>query len=308
MSENVSPTVCLDGSSVRRIREEKNLTQLYVAKVVGVTTDTISRWENNRYPTIKRSNAIRLADALDVDLESVLRSETEDEEAEEITTKSWQSAPWGIGILLVGFVLGLWYFSSGEKEETTTVVRAQRLLPTFAAPGATIPVRVRLDLEGEMKGFILREHFPKGWKMIEASPPPSSLDNVEGIARWIIKSEQMPSVITYRIQAAPEASQGAIVKFIGEVVANPRGYGQVEIVSGGGEVKVDYYHWADSDGDEVIADWEVLRASDTVDEMKKIHLDWDVIEAIWDAGGYQWNTKAHRFVPVRVSPPPSPEP
>ena len=40
--------VPLDGLRARKIRETKKLTQLYVANVVGVTTDTISRWENNR--------------------------------------------------------------------------------------------------------------------------------------------------------------------------------------------------------------------------------------------------------------------
>jgi DNA-binding transcriptional regulator YiaG len=41
--------VKIDGSRVRIIRESKGLTQLYIATVVGVTTDTISRWENRRY-------------------------------------------------------------------------------------------------------------------------------------------------------------------------------------------------------------------------------------------------------------------
>jgi DNA-binding transcriptional regulator YiaG len=38
-----APLVAIDGAAARRIREEKKLTQLYVASVVGVTTDTISR-------------------------------------------------------------------------------------------------------------------------------------------------------------------------------------------------------------------------------------------------------------------------
>ena len=43
MREQLPPMVCLDGTKVRTIREQQKLTQLYVAKVVGVTTDTISR-------------------------------------------------------------------------------------------------------------------------------------------------------------------------------------------------------------------------------------------------------------------------
>ena len=58
------PGVAVDGTKVRTIREGKKLTQLYVASVVGVTTDTISRWENNRYPTRKRDNAQKVAGAI----------------------------------------------------------------------------------------------------------------------------------------------------------------------------------------------------------------------------------------------------
>ena len=76
MTQLLPPTVCLDGAAVRRVREEKKLTQLYVAKVVGVTTDTISRWENNRYPSIKRENALRLAEALEVPVEEILQGGT----------------------------------------------------------------------------------------------------------------------------------------------------------------------------------------------------------------------------------------
>ena len=70
--DDKSSTVCLDAAEVKRIREGQQLTQFYVSKVVGVTTDTISRWENNRYPTIRRENALKLAEALDVQLGDLL--------------------------------------------------------------------------------------------------------------------------------------------------------------------------------------------------------------------------------------------
>ena len=82
MSKNTTQesnsTVCLDSAEVKRIREELQLTQLYVSKVVGVTTDTISRWENNRYPTIRRENALKLAEALDVPLTDILLKPVEE--------------------------------------------------------------------------------------------------------------------------------------------------------------------------------------------------------------------------------------
>ncbi len=66
------PMVNIDGAKIRRIREEKGLTQLYVATVVGVTTDTISRWENRRYPTIKKENGVKLAEALESQLADII--------------------------------------------------------------------------------------------------------------------------------------------------------------------------------------------------------------------------------------------
>ena len=296
MDENLAPTVCLDGSAVRRIREEKNFTQLYVAKVVGVTTDTISRWENNRYPSMKRSNAIRLAEALEIELEDILRAESDterDSSASLLSPRRW------VGLILAVLILigvAAWHFTS-RVDESVATVRARRFLPNYAAPGTIIPVRVRLEIEEGTTGFILRERFPKGWKLIEASPPPSSLDNVDGIARWIVKPETTQDVIAYRVQVDTDESRESEEKFLGEIVVDPRGSGHSQIVAGNNVIDVKHYHWADSDGDWEISDWEVLRASDTADEMQKTHLDWDLIEDIWDAGSYTWDPENQGFLP-----------
>ncbi|HSH14379.1 MAG TPA: helix-turn-helix transcriptional regulator, partial [Desulfurivibrionaceae bacterium] len=81
------PMVRIDGAKARRIRENKGLTQLYVATVVQVTTDTISRWENRRYPTIKKENAEKLAEALGVELPALL------DELETVEGEAGVSAP-----------------------------------------------------------------------------------------------------------------------------------------------------------------------------------------------------------------------
>ncbi|MFO7982125.1 MAG: helix-turn-helix transcriptional regulator [Desulfuromonadales bacterium] len=296
MDENPVPTVHLDGSAVRRIREEKKLTQLYVAKVVGVTTDTISRWENNRYPSMKRSNAIRLAEALEVELEDILRIEVE---MERDRFESLFSPRRWVGLILAILVLigvAAWHYTV-RLDDTVANVRARRFLPNYATPGTIIPVRVHLEIEKEEAGFILRERFPKGWKLIEASPPPSSLDNVDGIARWIVKPDADQDIIAYRLKVDDGESEGSKRKFVGEVVADPHGSGQSQSVAGHHVVGVDYYHWADSNGDGMISDWEVLRASDTADEMQQTHLDWNLIEDIWDAGSYSWDPETQLFVP-----------
>ena len=72
--------VKIDGAKVRSLREAQGLTQLFLATTVEVTTDTISRWENKRYPTIKKENGLKLAETLGVELEDILESDDEQQE------------------------------------------------------------------------------------------------------------------------------------------------------------------------------------------------------------------------------------
>ena len=70
--------VKIDGAKIKLLREQQGLTQLYLATAVEVTTDTISRWENRRYPSIKRDNGLKLAEALNVQLEDILEDIPDD--------------------------------------------------------------------------------------------------------------------------------------------------------------------------------------------------------------------------------------
>ncbi|PLX82855.1 MAG: XRE family transcriptional regulator [Desulfuromonas sp.] len=308
MEPELPPTVCLDGAEIRRQREAKKLTQLYVAKVVGVTTDTISRWENNRYPSVKRENAIRLAEALEASVENILRREPEETAAEAPRPKEkarFPFSPWqvfGLGALLLVLAAGALFFRKGEVPQAG--VLAERFLPQYAAPGSLIPVRVRLETEDQVKGFILREHFPAGWKLIEATPPASSLDNEAGTVRWIVKPGEERPLIVYLLKVSSGAELDLDAEFRGEVVANPNGSSAPAQVEGMSLLRTAPYLWADLNGDSVVDDSEMLQASDTVDEMKGVHLDWKLLESIWDAGSYSWVQKKQRFVPVK---PPLPE-
>lgn len=300
MADILPPTVCLDGSAVRRIREEKKLTQLYVAKVVGVTTDTISRWENNRYPSIKRENGLRLAEALEVELEEILQPETEACEAEGVPAAVEEGVPLPIKLLpLIGLlaVLAAFYFYYHRQELPVPGLLAERVLPHYAAPGGVVPVRVRLEPNPGIKGFILREHFPPGWKLIEANPPASSLNNEDGTARWIVKPGERRPLIVYLVRVARTAQLGESGLFSGEVVANPNGANTPTPVMGSNQVQVGPYLWADQNGDHRVDDSEMLAASDTFDEMKGVHLDWTQLEDIWDAEGYRWDPRKEVFVP-----------
>lgn len=305
MNPILPPTVCLDGSAVRRIREEKKLTQLYVAKVVGVTTDTISRWENNRYPSIKRENALRLAEALETPVEDVLQGGTGACMIPEPAIPPRRLIYRALPAFLVLSVLAVAYFFVQHQQSPADTLLAERMLPGYAAPGSLIPVQVRLEAGAEMKGFILREHFPPGWKLIEASPPPSSLDNEEGTARWIVKPGEDRRLIAYLLRVNTGADLGKQAGFSGEVIANPNGRKAPSAVSGVAEIRIARFQWADLNGDNVIDDAEMLQASETVDRLTGIHIDWEQLEEIWAAGSYRWDEKKEQFVPQKpVSPPP----
>ncbi|HKK00908.1 MAG TPA: helix-turn-helix transcriptional regulator, partial [Desulfuromonadales bacterium] len=199
------------------------MTQLYVAKVVGVTTDTISRWENNRYPSIKRENAERLAEALEVPIQSLLQEEGEQEPVSQPHPVRRHPLRLHVTIFLGLALLAGGYILLQHQTLPPVHIEAKRVLAPYAAPGTVIPVEVRLGLEPDSGGFILKEHFPAGWKLIEASPPASSLDNEDGTARWIIKPGDKRHLVSYLIRVAPDAVMGSDGGFAGEVIAQSGG-------------------------------------------------------------------------------------
>lgn len=302
-----SASVCLDGAILKRIREEKRLTQLYVSKVVGVTTDTISRWENNRYPSMRRDNALKLAEALEVAVEELLRKPPAPEEPPSGTSRNlprWVAGGFfAVAILLVVLVVAV--RKLGQQLPPPASITAERVLPRFAAPGAAIPVQVRLTQRSNEGGYILREYLPKGWKLLQSNPPASSLDNDNGMVRWIVKAGDDRERIVYLVQVDRFARKGSDGIFQGEVVAGSGGSQAAVPVHGESRVAVAPILWADLNADNRIDDGEMLQASYTVDEMAGVHIDWLDLERLWNAGGYRWDDKSATFIPVRPldSPP-----
>lgn len=295
--EDRSSTVCIDATEVKRIREEAQLTQLYVSKVVGVTTDTISRWENNRYPTIRRENALKLAEALEVRLDDILLKSAADEPGTEILPRKKSPFIWLFAAILLCLAIFVIGSLLRQPPPPPVAVTAERILPVYAAPGSTIPVQIRLTHRTQSGGVILREYFPAGWKIIQASPPASSLDNVHGVARWIIKAGEDRDRVVYLVQVDPEAKPESEQGFQGEVVASREGSQSAIAVQGESSVKVAPVHWVDANGDGRIDDAEMLEGSFTIEDMAGVHIDFDELEDLWDAGSYKWDKRKGRFVP-----------
>jgi len=286
-------SVAIDGARIKSVRETKKLTQLYVASVVGVTTDTISRWENNRYPSIKRDNAEKLADALEVPLEEILRQE-EISHASDTATRApsgrgrrrliWAGVA-ALALLLLAVLL--------LTRLMVSVPTAVRWAPRFAAPGEVIPVQVKLTRKGgDNTGVILKEKPPLGARLVSALPANSAADATGSGTKWLIPGGSSSVAVSYTMQLPKSTTPGSEVKLLGDVVVYSGGIRRTESVAGSGSIRVGAYHWADANGDGRIDDDEIMPAYYICEEMKGLGLDWKTIEAIWSGKGYRWDAKS----------------
>jgi transcriptional regulator with XRE-family HTH domain len=298
-----APSVAIDGNVIRKIREEKRLTQLYVSKVVGVTTDTVSRWENNRYPTIMRDNALKLAEALEVDIDEILKQDHDPEVADSDTLPPEpKNNNWIYYLLVAGVALiVLLFLFLQSSSPPVPVLQAKRVLPVFAAPGSRILVQVELSSEVPLKGMILKETFPEGWRLLESEPVVSHLDAETGVARWIFRKPPLKKRVFYILGVPDDLRPDSDMTITGELIANPDGQRSVATVQPSGIMQVKPVHWADKNGDFVIDDIEILEVSDLTEEAKTLNLNWDLLDEIWEAGAYKWDMEKKQFVPVTPS-------
>lgn len=291
------PMVKIDGEMVRKLRESKGLTQLYLATAVDVTTDTISRWENRRYPTIKKENGVKLATALEVELVDIL----EKEQIKEIEPDQEQPAldqisnvqhkKTGKYILLLVFTVflimglaSLWFMPSREGG----FLAAYRMLPTRSVAGEPIPVVLEISCEeGKTQSVIVKESLPEGAVVVQSSPPVTTVNKQGRELKWLHKIAGHTR-FTYLVKL--QAGTGKIADFSGSVEV---AQGQVVAVQGDHQILIDSSHWADRDGDQVISDTEILSVYDQFGDIEG--LDVDFIEKMWAGSGYSWNSAKRVF-------------
>ncbi|HID97428.1 MAG TPA: XRE family transcriptional regulator [Thermodesulfobacteriaceae bacterium] len=305
--------VKIDGTMVRRIRESRGLTQLYIATAVGVTTDTVSRWENRRYPSIKQDNALKLAQALEVTLEEIIENQGEQKEesaarpakddedhrdSSETESGSLLKRR-GRGIYAMTALLFLsaavavfwWYFFS----EAPVNIHAARLLPAHAAPGQSFPVVIRIDSgKGNPVSLILREYFPAGISIIEATPSFTRSNDTKGHIKWIGRTGRTATSFCYLARTAPETAVGTEFEFNGRVTAR-KGRSISHPVFGSSRLRIEPFHWADSDRDNRIDDEEILKVYDELGNIEKLALEIGTIEKIWSGNGYRWDRNTRSF-------------
>jgi transcriptional regulator with XRE-family HTH domain len=297
--------VMIDGSQVRRLREAKGLTQLYMATVVGVTTDTISRWENKRYPSIKEDNAQKLAEALEVPLEEILEKEGGKPAAAAAPSavipharqvKANRLLPWLLPLVLVLLLPFVWY---RYNQPVPVTIIATRLLPPHIPAGQPFPViiEVRTKQPGPFS-LILKEKLPEGCEPLVSSPPYTGFDARTGILKWINRTAGERTTFVYLAVRKKEKSgtlPATPLRFSGSVTLRDKKSPETG-VAGSLVLPIAGYHWADANRDNSIEDEEILAVYDTFSGLDNISYDWQKIDEIWSGGGYTWDAAKEEYV------------
>lgn len=298
------PIVNINGARVKKIREEKGLTQLYLSEVVGVTTDTISRWENRRYPSIKLENAKNLAQALEVELEEILEKSSGDPGKEiqppqvEIKKKFYPRTiiSLTLSIILAGIISGMviWYFFPADTPAPD--VSAIRILPPHVPPGQIFPVLIRVNNPSETSiALIIKETVPPGTGIETGVPSFTTINPEKNELKWISRTENRQSVFAYLARASRDAAGNTLLIFNGSITLKQK-TGSHTRIDGNSSISISPYHWADTNKDEMIDDEEILAVYDLYSDIREIGFNRDLIDDIWAGSGYRWDEKKEQYV------------
>lgn len=299
-----SPTSCLaiDGSKIKLIRETKKLTQLYVATCLGVTVDTISRWENGRSPNIKLENAEKLAEVLEISLaaieDSTATESTPCENEPEAGSRpaSQKLKPWW-PLIPVALLLIVTYFQFSAPKDTVIQLTASRMLPLHASPNQPFPVLIKVQTNTDLPvSFILKEFLPKGCQALRGVPTLSPPQHQNKIIKWLSSSEdEDPLYFAYLAQTAPDLAEGEHLTFQGEVMVQSQGTYRQEI-NGNNAITITNSHWADTNQDQRIDDGEILTIYNSFEILQDLGVNIEEISKIWAGKGYRWDTDTANFI------------
>jgi transcriptional regulator with XRE-family HTH domain len=309
MSEQVysgpSQMAQIDGSKVRSLREAKGLTQLYIATVVGVTTDTISRWENKRYPSIKEENALKLAEALEVALDDILEKERETAKQQEKPTaavsetrppKPKRLLLWLLILAIVLLLPFTWYHI---RQPEPVNIFATRLLPPHIPVGQPFPVIIQVETKQQGPfSLILKETLPEGCEPIASAPPFTGLDKKTGSLKWIARVTGNVTTFVYLARKPvieSNTSDNTPLRFSGNVTLRDKKSSETTI-AGSLVLPLSDYHWADANRDNRIEDAEILAVYDTFSALDNIEYDWQEIDYIWSGEGYYWDGNKQKYI------------
>lgn len=312
--------VNINGDKVKSLREQQGLTQLYLATAVGVTTDTISRWENKRYPTIKRDNGLKLAEALEVELSAILEDQElemkapepeapqaislETEQPTQVQEKEVEAAQSTTDIptkrsdkkfilsILIGLViiaitaLGFILFQKKASPITGT-----RHTPSHIISGTPFPVVIEVNVaENINTAYVVKETFPSHCEILSTYPE-IKLDQLKDrTLKWFKKNQQGNRFIY--VARMPQSQSEKNIKFRGTVSGN--GEQSSTLIGGINQISLANFHWADKDQDNRINDQEILEAYEKFNGIPAINFE--EIEEIWMGTGYRWDEKQSKII------------
>lgn len=303
----VSSQACLaiDGEKIKQFRESHGLTQLYVATSLGVTVDTISRWENGRSLNIKLENAEKLVEVLEVSIAEISKASNDPDPQSPSQTASSEEIPKGsvfrykwpllATILLVaGIVAGRVFVSPvlPEQEKLTAV----RYLPVHTSPAQPFPVILKVYASKKKSlSFIVKEFLPPSCKVIASQPDFFENGGSGRTIRWLGNvSEEEDSYFAYLVRVQADAEEGSQLSFSGYITVNGTNE-QQNSVQGDHQLTILNYHWADSNRDLRIDDSEILTIYNSFDIFEDIGVDIDEIHQIWASSGYRLNADSRKF-------------
>ncbi len=303
-----APTLRVDGDTIRQLREEKGLTQLYVAEVARVSVDTVSRWENNRTPGVRRENVEALAEALGVAVDALVLADQDAADPGDTAElpapgrRAWPAALLGAAVgaatALVGVTLVQQARAPAELPPALPALHAERRLPPYTPPATEVPVTVEVRAaEGSGARVVLRETLPPGWAFAGSSTPPDHGPGPEGTLKWILPLERGTARVAYLVQAPADGPEGSFHRFLGEIVPSEADATPVA-VRGEARIDLEYVHWADQDADFQVSDGEVLAALERLEAARGLQgLDPADIRSLWGAPQYTWDRALGRFRP-----------
>jgi len=297
--------VRINGTRVRHLREEQELTQLYLATAVGVTTETISRWERKDAPTIKKENGLKLAESLGVSLEEILAPEEQvpEESPESVLLTDQESVPSLAApktlkkkmilatALLLGVVFFFFFFSrSGNK---ITHLSARRIMPAHVVSGHPFPVIIEVASGSEKSSSLLvKEQLPTGSRVLRTVPLATVAEN--NILKWIDKNGSGERTFAYLAIFDAETGAEDSFSFNGSLLI--RQSSRLEIpVNGRDRIRLLSFHWADSDRNNIIDDEELLAVYDDFGRVDGLGIDVEEVESIWMGSGYRWDAEKTVF-------------
>ena len=290
----------IDGAKIKLLREQQGLTQLYLATAVEVTTDTISRWENRRYPSIKRDNGLKLAEALNVSLEELLEDIPADapQEDEAELTQPLENGPIEVAItsakprkkwpllllcstLLLMMMSLVWFF---YQSRATGGFTAERILPAHCISGQPFPVVIKITRQSSLPTALIIKETPPPNSTIKATSPkitPGGQKNKQ--IKWLKKIDDK-AVFAYLLSVSGKEEQTG--QFSGTVAISQE---TESAIAGPASVIISHYHWADTNQDNAISDTEILAVYERYGDITELDLDIDQIEEIWLGSAYQWD-------------------